>query len=138
MTGTKIHDDESPDLESLLGDACLLNVVHNESNGNTYANIQNASPLARGMEAPAIVNAPRVIDINSIPFEELDALPEFIRNKMKSSEEYATRVGESAGPGAHTGDGEGAATPAASQKLQRPKIFGEPASEESQSGDIPF
>jgi hypothetical protein len=132
MTGTKIHDDESPDLEALLGEACLLNVVHNESNGNTYANIQNASPLARGMEAPAIVDAPRVIDINSIPFEELDALPEFIRNKMKSSEEHATRVDESSGEPEVQKE-------AAPQKLQRPKIFGASTpAEESQPGDIPF
>ena len=75
----------------------MLNVVHNESNGNTYANIQNASPLARGMEAPAIVNTPRILDVNSIDFEDLDKLPEFIQKKMKSSEEYATRVGTSAG-----------------------------------------
>jgi hypothetical protein len=27
MTGTKMRDDEFPDLEALLGAACLLNVV---------------------------------------------------------------------------------------------------------------
>lgn len=134
MTGTKIHDDESPDLEALLGEPCLLNVFHNESNGNTYANIQNASPLARGLEAPSIANQARVIDINFIPLDEFDALPEFIRNKRKSSEEYAARVGRSAGdpPDGHE---EPSGAP---QKLQRPKIFGEPAAKESQTGDIPF
>jgi hypothetical protein len=40
MTGTKILDKEWPDLEALLGDACLLNVVHESKGDNTYANIQ--------------------------------------------------------------------------------------------------
>jgi hypothetical protein len=79
-----------------LGSACLLNVVHVAIDGVTYANIQNASPLLKGMEAPRIVNKPRAIDINSIPFEELDRLPEFIQTKMKSSEEYVGRLQHSA------------------------------------------
>src|SRR6185437_4487602 len=54
MTGTKMADDEHPDLEGLLGDACLLNVVHSSKGDQTYANIQGASPLPKGMEAPAI------------------------------------------------------------------------------------
>src|SRR5258708_7785057 len=52
--GTKLHDDEAYNfnLEELLGDVCLLNVVHTEKDGNTYANIQGASPLPKGMTAP--------------------------------------------------------------------------------------
>ena len=34
------------------GPECLLTVVHEERNGNTYANILNASALPKGMEAP--------------------------------------------------------------------------------------
>jgi hypothetical protein len=34
----------------------------------------------------------KLIDINSVPFAEIDALPEFLRDKMKSSEEYGNRV----------------------------------------------
>jgi hypothetical protein len=67
MTGTKMVDGEHPDLEALLGEACLLNVVHTEKNGNTYANIQGASPLPKGMKAPGLFNISRSIDINSSP-----------------------------------------------------------------------
>ena len=91
LTGTKMHDDEHPDLEALLGEACLLNVVHTEKDGNTYANIQGASPLPKGMVAPELFNVPRSIDINSTPWSEREALPEFIRNKMYASEEYGNR-----------------------------------------------
>jgi hypothetical protein len=76
----------------LLGDACLLNVVHTEKDGNTYSKIQGASPLPKGMTAPELVNATRSLDINDIPYNELDELPEFIRDKLKSSEEYEARL----------------------------------------------
>ncbi len=69
-----------------------MNVVHTEKDGNTYANIQGASPLPKGMTAPELSNPKRSLDINSIPYHEMDELPEFIRNKMKSSEEYAARL----------------------------------------------
>jgi hypothetical protein len=91
MTGTKMLDDEWPDLEALLGEACLLNVVHTEKEGNTYANIQGASPLPKGMNAPGLFNVPRLIDINSTPWSVIDALPEFIMKKMYSSEEFENR-----------------------------------------------
>jgi hypothetical protein len=51
----------------LLGEACLLNVVHTEKGGNTYANIQGASPLPKGMTAPELVDETRSLDINTIP-----------------------------------------------------------------------
>jgi hypothetical protein len=91
MTGTKMIDGENPDLEALLGDACLLNVVHTEKDGNTYANIQGASPLPKGMTAPELVNETRLIDINSTPWDEINALPDFIIKKMNSSEEFSNR-----------------------------------------------
>jgi hypothetical protein len=68
----------------LLGDACLLNVVHTEKDGHTYANIQGASPLPKGMTAPELVNEKRLIDINSTPWDEINALPDFILKKIYS------------------------------------------------------
>jgi hypothetical protein len=91
LTGTKMFDDEWPDLEALLGEACLLNVVHTEKDGNTYANIQGASPLPKGMKAPELVNETRTFDINSTPWDVINALPEFILKKMYSSEEFSNR-----------------------------------------------
>lgn len=104
MTGTKMRDDESPDLEALLGEACLLNVVHDTKGDATYANIQGASPLPKGMEAPALVNATNVIDINTVSLEALALLPEFIQKKMRSSQEYYDRFG--AGTGSESSRGE--------------------------------
>jgi hypothetical protein len=92
--GTALHDDEaySFDIEKLLGEACLLNVVHAEREGVTYANIAGASPLPKGLEAPPLFNEAKLIDVNSASFEEIEALPEFLRDKIKSSEEYGFKV----------------------------------------------
>ena len=38
------------DLEKLIGVNCLLSIVHNESNGKTYANVNNVSNVMAGQE----------------------------------------------------------------------------------------
>jgi len=126
--GTKLHDDEAYNfnLEDLLGDACLLNVVHTEKDGNTYSNIQGASPLPKGMTAPEIVNEKRSIDINSTPLEEIYELPDFIQSKMLSSEEYAARLRVNADPVIGT----------EAVKKFRPKAVG--GVEEINPDDVPF
>jgi hypothetical protein len=94
MGGVKLTDEEAYnlDLENLLGQECLLNVVHAQgSEGRVFANIQNATPLPKGMKAPAAFNEPTSIDINSTPWEEIEKLPDFIKQKMYSSEEYESR-----------------------------------------------
>lgn len=69
MLGTVLFDKEAGnfDFESLLGQECMLNVVHEEKNGNVCANIAGASPLPRGMDAPALVNE-KMIDVNTTLF----------------------------------------------------------------------
>jgi hypothetical protein len=118
--GTALDDDEAYgfDLEDLLKIPCLLNVVHAESGDNTYANIKSASPLPKGMEAPAAFNEPKVIDVDTCSFAEIDALPDFIKDKMKSSEEYRRRV-----EAVDQGGQEAAAQP---PKPIKPKILGGP------------
>jgi hypothetical protein len=91
MTGSTILDDEWPDLEKMLDDACLLNVVHDSKGDQTYTNIQGASPLPKGMEVPQLFNDKRLTDINSTPWEVIGGLPEFIQKKMQSSEEWVLR-----------------------------------------------
>jgi hypothetical protein len=126
--GTKLHDDEAYNfnLEDLLGDACLLNVVHTEKDGNTYSNIQGASPLPKGMAAPEIVNEKRSLDINSIPYVAIEKLPLFIQAKMYSSEEFSNR--------------ERADEMLGGKKVKdfRPKAVGEEPVIEYPADDVPF
>jgi hypothetical protein len=93
MLGVALHDNEADsfDLEQLLERPCLLNVVHTESNGNTYANIKGASPLPKGMTAPPQFNAPRKFEIMEATKEQIEALPQFIREKVYASNEYKLR-----------------------------------------------
>jgi hypothetical protein len=108
-----------------------LNVVHTEKDGNTYSNIQGASPLPKGTMAPDLFNPKRSLDINTSPYSEIDALPGFIQNKMKSSEEYAARLRVDNDPVIGAGK----------VKNFRPKAVGEPVIEYPADGnpdDVPF
>lgn len=93
MLGVALHDEEAYafDIEDLLGRCCLLSVAHTEKDGNTYSNINSASPLMKGMPEPTGINPTKVVDVNTATHEEIEALPEFIRSKMKSSDEYRAR-----------------------------------------------
>lgn len=73
-----------------------MRALANKRHGNTYSNIASTSQLMRGMEAAAAVNKPGIIDVNTATQEEIDALPEFLRNKIKASDEYKARFGEGA------------------------------------------
>jgi hypothetical protein len=93
MGGATMHDDEAAnfDVETLLGMDCLLTVIHTEKNGNVYANIHNASPLPKGMKAPPMYNEKQLIDVNKSSEEAIAALPEFLRDKIYATEEWAAR-----------------------------------------------
>lgn len=56
--GKKFTPDELKgfDLANLLGKSCLMQVVHNESNGSIYANIQALMALPKGMKPAAAVH----------------------------------------------------------------------------------
>jgi hypothetical protein len=92
--GTALDDEEAYafDLEELIGRPCMLTVIHAVKGDNTYANILSASPLPKGIEAPDQVNPSVTIDVDTSPLEQIEALPDFIKDKMKSSEEYQGRL----------------------------------------------
>jgi len=98
IIGTALTDKEAEifDIEQLLGEACLLNVIHKDSPKGIRANIQGASPLPKGMTAPDMVNEARSIDVNTASQIEIRDLPNFIREKMETSKEYQQRFGEGA------------------------------------------
>lgn len=56
--GKKFTEDELQgfDVEKLIGANCLLNVMHEESAGKTYANIKGVMPLKSGMAKIQPVN----------------------------------------------------------------------------------
>lgn len=114
MLGKKLTDAEANELqvESLLGHACLLNVIHKTSKtGNLYALVQNASPLPEGIEAPAQANENFLLGYGDTWDQAKFALlPNFIKDKMMLSAQY--------------------------KALNPPTV--QLAPEETVSGDIPF
>ncbi len=91
ILGTTLTDYEADafDVDSILGVPCLLNIVHKTSKmGKERAEIANASPLMKGMTAPAQVNPTRILNYEKFDTEFFETLPSFLKEKMTSSEEY--------------------------------------------------
>jgi hypothetical protein len=92
VRGLRGKDEPAFDLETLLGEACMLNVSHNEANDRTYANIDSAAPLPKGMEAPAAVNEAWVLNYtDKWDDERFSKLPDFLKEQMEKSDEFKAR-----------------------------------------------
>jgi hypothetical protein len=50
------------DVETIVGKPCLLNIIHNQSGGDTYANVAGVMALPKGMPAPIVRDFVRRID----------------------------------------------------------------------------
>lgn len=95
MLGSTLNDsDEFFGVESLVGKVCLLNVIHKTTQkGKVYAQIVAASPLPKSMKAPEAINAPFIFDYEeNFSQEEVEKMPQFIQDKIKSSEQYKNRT----------------------------------------------
>jgi len=86
---------ESFDVTELIGKECLLNVEHKTSaKGNQYAKIVSASPIPEGMPTKEAINTPFILDFNdNWSDEKFEKLPDFIKDKIKVSEEYKKMKG---------------------------------------------
>lgn len=86
---------KSFNLHSMIGKTCMLNVVHKPSRktNKPFALIVGASPVPKGIEVPEAVNEPRYIDYDNITADVFESLPNFIKDKMKTSEEFQTKFG---------------------------------------------
>ncbi len=61
------------DVETILGIACLINVMHAKRDGETYANVTAVMRLPKGMEAPTQRDYVRVCDrpgVTEAPYSE--------------------------------------------------------------------
>ncbi len=88
--GKKITDSEAKsfDVFSLIGAACLVNIVHVTKGENTYVNIMSISPLPKGMVCPPAINPALVYTPSQHDGETFAKLPEFVQEKIKESDEY--------------------------------------------------
>lgn len=81
------------DITKLLGVPCMINISHKKSadGTKTYDNISAVTPMPRGMDCPPPINPRLVFEHDSPNMEVLEALPDFIKDKVKSSDEWKAR-----------------------------------------------
>lgn len=81
------------DLRTIVGAPCLLNIVHREYNGNTYANIGAIMKLGKGMKTEPPTMEHIVFDLDTDDLKVVDSLPEWIQKQVKESRQYKERTG---------------------------------------------
>ncbi|MEI7803216.1 MAG: hypothetical protein WCI97_11250 [Bacteroidota bacterium] len=82
---------ENFDITKLLGKACLINVIHKtaKTGSKVYAEISSISALPKGFECPPQVNKTFEFNYDNFDQKVFDSLPDYLKDKMKQSEEYA-------------------------------------------------
>jgi len=90
LIGTTLTESEAVgfDVESILGKACLISVIHTERNGNTYANIGDVLPLMEGQECPEQFNETVLLSFENWNDELFASMPDFIKDKISKSPQF--------------------------------------------------
>lgn len=91
--GKAFTEDEAKafDITKLLGKPCMINVIHKVSGkGSNYADISSIATLPKGLECPDQVNQTFELSFDNWNSSLFESLPDFIKNKIKSSREYVS------------------------------------------------
>lgn len=91
--GKDFSDDEarSFDITKLLGQPCMLNIIHKPSKtdpSKVYEQISGITKIPKSMTPPAQVNKTLLLSYDNFDDAEFEKLPDFIKVKMKGSQEY--------------------------------------------------
>lgn len=94
--GTPFTEDELKgfDITKVIGQPCMLTVVNgtSQATGNTYAKVQSVGKIVKGMTCPDQVLETVVFmyddKVDEI-IEKFKALPEFVQDKIVTSDEWA-------------------------------------------------
>jgi hypothetical protein len=82
------------DLKSILGAYCMLNVIHREVNGKTYANVATISPiptLIKQAGLPKPVNANQLFTISEPDMALFETFGKGLKEKISQSPEWQAR-----------------------------------------------
>lgn len=78
------------DITKLLGKPCMVNVIHKKSGaGKDYADISSISALPKNFTCPDQVNKSQILSFDEWNETIFESLPGFIKDKIKSSKEFA-------------------------------------------------
>lgn len=89
--GKAFNEEEAKafDITKLLGKPCMINVIHKTSGkGSQYADISSIATIPKGLDAPEQVNPTMELSFDNWNGTLFDSLPDFIKDKIKSSKEY--------------------------------------------------
>ena len=79
-------------LRNIVGAPCLLQVIHREYNGRKYANIASIMTIPKGMQKPQTSGKPVIYDIDEDDPDDVNMLPEWIKEIVISSESYQEKI----------------------------------------------
>ena len=90
--GKALTEDECKafDIAVLAGKACTLSIIHKTSkvSGKTYADISSIGGVMKGMQVPDLINPQVVFSVSNFDQVAFDSFPDFIKEKISSSQEY--------------------------------------------------
>lgn len=77
-------------MQSLIGMGCFLNVVHEENNGRTYANIHSVAALPKGTTAPGPEHKTLYLslDVDEYSPAAFESLTPYMKEKVMQSPEW--------------------------------------------------
>ena len=80
------------DITKLISVGCMINIVHSPSKTDAtkiYDNIAGITAIPKGFKLPDQINPTFILSYDDFDFDKFDMLPEFIKDKMKGSLEFA-------------------------------------------------
>lgn len=81
------------DVSKLLGAYCLLNVTEEQGqDGGTYTTIKAITPMVKGMEKPAPINANFVFDMDDPDMNAFEKFSDKMKDTIKGSREWKARA----------------------------------------------
>jgi hypothetical protein len=99
--GREFTDEEAKgfDITKLLGAYCMVNVTTSETNGKTYSNVANLTPLPTALKAskPAAVHQNVMFDLDNPDWGIFDTFHDKLKDAIKRSPEFAQATGNSSG-----------------------------------------
>ncbi len=105
--GKAFTEDEAKafDIMKLLGVPCMINVVHTPSKKDAtrfYETIASVSSLPKGVGCPAAVNPFKVFEWDNPNWDVFNNLPDFLKDKIKSSAQFIAYSQKNSVPPAET------------------------------------
>lgn len=86
-------------LRNILGTSCLIQIIHKENNGKTFANLASIMALPKGMPRPMPKHEIISFDLDTDSLESLKDVPDWIVDIIKESETFKARFNEEKGYG---------------------------------------